>query len=513
MKYNPIAKQGQITCGTGSVAIIAGWTPVKAIEKYLTPEQYGAIGQLYSPTRGISFLIRNLLANPQIRHLVLLNATEADRNSGAVETLLWFLHYGCDRGITDLGQPVWAIDCNWRDVKNSNRLSFCGQGYIDIEIPELDLKLLRESLSWVVASSVKNCVSEVWGAPKNSVSWGAPKIYPMPEKEVPVTLPGHLYGHRIEGKTIAETWVRIIHRIKTTGTVRPTGYDGHWQELINLMAVVTDEPKELYFPEPNYLSCDRAFLEQYKKQILEDSPYDEGVKYTYAQRMRSWFGRDQIEEVIVKLIKEIDAASAVISLWDAGGNTNRRPDGSSDHQHSGSPCLNHIWFRVVNNELSVTATFRSNDMFSAWPANAMGLRVLQQHVRDEIAKRSNCDLIMGPLITLSQSAHIYDNCWEYANKSIAQQYDRIFKKDARSLADPAGSFLISANNGAIEVEHVSPSPGDEPIQFFTGKTPQELSFQILKTCPGLLASHCLYLGVELQKAYQSLIDGTPYIQN
>ncbi|MCZ0902443.1 thymidylate synthase, partial [Microcoleus sp. HI-ES] len=86
--------------------------------------------------------------------------------------------------------------------------------------------------------------------------------------------------------------------------------------------------------------------------------------------------------------KEIDAASAVISLWDAGGNVNRRPDGSSDHQHSGSPCLNHIWVRVVDGEISLTATLRSNDMFAAWPANAMGLRALQQHIRDEIARRS-----------------------------------------------------------------------------------------------------------------------------
>ncbi|MCZ0902506.1 thymidylate synthase, partial [Microcoleus sp. HI-ES] len=74
---------------------------------------------------------------------------------------------------------------------------------------------------------------------------------------VPTVLPGQKYGHRIEGKTIAETWVKIIHRIKTTGTLRPTGYDGQWQELIDLMAVITDEPAEYYFPEPNYLPIDR----------------------------------------------------------------------------------------------------------------------------------------------------------------------------------------------------------------------------------------------------------------
>jgi len=54
-----------------------------------------------------------------------------------------------------------------------------------------------------------------------------------------------------------------IHRIKTTGTIRPTGYDGQWQELIDLMAIVTDEPANFYFPEPNYLPCDRAFIEEY----------------------------------------------------------------------------------------------------------------------------------------------------------------------------------------------------------------------------------------------------------
>jgi thymidylate synthase len=501
MKYNPIAKQNQISCGSGNVAVITGWTPAKVIKEKLSLQDYGAIGQLYSPTRGISFLVRNLLANPQIRHLVLLNATEADRNSGAIEVLLWFLHYGCDRGVTDLGQEAWVINCDWKENKDSNSLCFQGKGYIDAEIPESDLNLLRDSLSWVVVSKIKDCINEAWSAPKNTVPWGAPKSYPVPEQEVPKALPGDRYGHRIEGKTIAETWVKIIHRIKTTGTVRPTGYGGHWQELIDLMAIVTDEPEEFYFPEPNYLSCDRAFLEKYKSQILEDAPYVEGVKYTYGQRLRSWFGgRDQIEQVIKKLIEEIDAASAVMSLWDV-----------TDHDLGGSPCLNQIWVRVVNEEMSMTAIFRSNDMFSGWPANAMGLRALQQHIRDEIAGRSCYDLKMGPLITISQSAHIYDDCWDYADKLIAEQYDRLAKKEARSFADPVGSFLISVNdeNQSIEVEHISPSPGDEPLQFFAGKDPQELGFQILKACPGILASHCLYLGIELQKASRAAMDGAP----
>ncbi|WP_246276926.1 thymidylate synthase [Microcoleus asticus] len=132
--------------------------------------------------------------------------------------------------------------------------------------------------------------------------------------------------------------------------------------------------------------------------------------------MRSWFGRDQIEQVIAKLINEIDAASAVINLWDSGcGNLFQRPDYSFDHEHSGSPCLTNIWVRVVDGELSLTATFRSNDMFGVWSANAMGLRALQQYIRDAIARRSDYDLTMGPLVTVSQSAHLYDDTFEIAD--------------------------------------------------------------------------------------------------
>ena len=103
-----------------------------------------------------------------------------------------------------------------------------------------------------------------------------------------------------------------------------------------------------------------------------------------------------------------------MSLWDV-----------RDHEKGGSPCLNHIWVRVVENELSLTATLRSNDMFAAWPANAMGLRALQQYIRDQIQERSSYHLKMGPLITISQSAHIYDDTWENVDQLIKNQYSKI----------------------------------------------------------------------------------------
>ena len=57
------------------------------IAKQLLLEDYAVIGNLYSPTRGIGPLIRNLLANPHVRYLVILDATREDKNAGDVNKI------------------------------------------------------------------------------------------------------------------------------------------------------------------------------------------------------------------------------------------------------------------------------------------------------------------------------------------------------------------------------------------------------------------------------------------
>lgn len=510
MQYNPVYKPNQLICGEGRIAIVSGWTQAKFVAQQLDRRDYAAIGQLYSPTRGISFLFRNLLANPHVHAVVAINATSADVNAGSVKALVDFFNNGFERGETDTGRECWVI---------KSKIT----GYIDIEIEESALKLLRKSIScgevFSVAEAVKHvkllvgsiASAEDFSGGTAMKPWAESMTFPTPEIES-IVFPGQRYGHRIEGATIAETWVKLLHRIRTTGTLRPTGYDGQWQELIDLMAIVTDEPPDFYFPEPNFLPLDRPFLDSYIPQILDDDEYREGVKYTYGQRMRSWFGNDQIEEVVTKLVKEIDAASAVISLWDAGGNKKRRLDGSSDHQHGGSPCLNHVWFRVVDGELSMTATFRSNDMFAAWPSNAMGLRALQQYVRDAISLASNCkyDLGMGPLITISQSAHIYDDTFENVDTLIQQQYAKIAK--VQNFSDPVGNFLVEVEGDRIQVSRTTPGSG-EIVGCYSGKQPIALVRQICADAPAIDPAHIGYLGIELEKAKHCLNTGTPYTQD
>lgn len=470
-QYKPIHKPNQLIIGTGHTAIVTGWTVKKAIAKRLDSLEYAAIGQLYSPTRGINFLIRNLLANPQVRYLIGIEATKEDENAGGVQCLMDFFDCGVSEAITDTGKPCWKVNSEIT-------------GYIDREIPFEALELLRCNIESHICASTYAAIALTRNlADRNCQPWGQPQTFPLTES-IPVTLPGNRYGHRIEGKTIAETWVKIIHRIKTTGTIRPTGYDGQWQELIDLVAIVTDEPPGFYFPDPNYLPCDREFIEKYIPQILDDAPYVEGVKYTYGQRLRSWFGKDQIDQIIQKLIGEIDAASAVMSLWDV-----------QDHEKGGSPCLNHIWVRVVNNELSLTATFRSNDMFSAWPSNAMGLRALQVYIRDRVSEGLGIPLKLAPLITISQSAHIYDDCWENADKVITQQYST----GKQVYNDPVGNFIIERQDREIVV--IQTTSTGEVAREYRSRSPLKLIREICQANPGIRPDHIGYLGIEAQKAH------------
>lgn len=485
--YTAEHKPNQLIYGSGQTAVITGWTVKETLRKHLKDNEYAVIGQLYSPTRGINLLIRNLLLNPHVRYLVILNATKEDKNAGACQCLGDFFRYGVEASISDTGRKSWVI----RSLI---------PGYIDIDIDINALEKLRRSVEIQDAISISDAVEKIqyYGNKEIVAPWGTPLQFAMNIVESNV-FPGTRYGHRIEGKTIAETWVKIIHRIKTTGTIRPTGYDGKWQELIDLMAVVTEEPDDFYFPEPNYLPIDRSFLEEYISQILDDAINQEGVKYTYGQRLRSWFGRDQIEQVIEKLIGEIDAASAVMTLWDV-----------KDHEKGGSPCLNHIWLRVVDNELSLTAVLRSNDMFAAWPANAMGLRALQKHIRNEICQRSQYDLKLGPLITLSQSAHIYDDTWSNAEQLIKEQYSAICKK--LDYYDPAGNFLIEIADDKIVVTHTTPGSG-EIVGCYSGKNPLKMIKEICAASPSVCPDHAGYLGMELQKAANCLKIDKSYIQD
>ncbi|MGA1476473.1 MAG: DUF4346 domain-containing protein, partial [Prochlorothrix sp.] len=134
--------------------------------------------------------------------------------------------------------------------------------------------------------------------------------------------------------------------------------------------------------------------------------------------------------------------------------------------------------------------------------------------RDRIAADSDYDLRLGPLMTVSQSAHIYDDTWDNADRLIATQYAQLYK--TQDFSDPAGNFLIElevTDAGAeIVVTHTTSGSG-EAVQTYRGKNPLRLLRQICQASPMLRPEHAGYLGMELQKAAIALKTGKIYHQD
>lgn len=71
------------------------------------------------------------------------------------------------------------------------------------------------------------------------------------------------------------------------------------------------------------------------------------------------------------------------------------------------PCLQLIQGFIRDNKFHMTCYFRSNDMLSAWGANAYGLAHLMEFVVEKINEYVERPVTIGTLTTISSSAHIY----------------------------------------------------------------------------------------------------------
>jgi len=117
-------------------------------------------------------------------------------------------------------------------------------------------------------------------------------------------------------------------------------------------------------------------------------------------------------------------------------------------------------------------------------------------------------MIYSGLTIISNSAHIYEDCWDQAVKLIHDTGKDVIWRH-KFEPDPRGNFVIRLENGKIVVHHYTPQ-GDR-IGKFAGKTAKELLRQLESFIS--LISHATYLGRELQRAEDALRKGERYVQD
>lgn len=463
-KYHPIVNESEIEIGEGSTVVVTGWSDPKTIK--LKESSYAVKGALRSCHVGIDNLVRNLLANPFVKGVVLYdnNPFNEAPDGNPLRAILNLIKFGVDS----------KLNHNGRIQIKGGVGTISGEFSLEAIASLQELTVIKETRHDAIAGA---CLFINQQEKETRPQY----IFPPPEIK-PNAIPPTI-GAVVKGSNVADCWLQILNLIRKGGKIRPTSdKNGYWQEVLDLTTVVGTE-EDVY---PDYLPASPASLEKYLPQLQATFPPND-VRYTYGSRLRSWFGVDQLQQVAEKLANDLDSASGVCNLWD-----------TSDHQKGGSPCLNHLWFRIIDNRLTLTSIFRSNDMFNAWILNALGLRELQKEVLNNIttllhnsSRTTILDqtIMLGELVTISESAHLYSHSWGYA--------DAVLSKNNLSGKDPAGNLLIGKDGDQFTVKLMDSL--ETICATVSASTVESLKRKCLEELPQLTTQHSLYLGYELAR--------------
>lgn len=450
-----------------SIGVITLWTSKELIFNSLKSFQseVSLVGQLYSK-EGINWVLRNIFLNPRVTKIILCGQDK----SGSGEALLKFVKNGIDNDGFVIG------------AENAK---------IHKEIDRNYLEKFRQKVEIIDARN-KNptdlIIKEIKRSKKISKPWIEPKEFAEPERRSPETMPSEKCDFKIQAEKVGDAWLEILDAIMKFGHVKKSQHSSDQREVVNLIATITGEDIKNIDWKP-YFRFSKKDFENYLPQVVTKNKIP-NIEYTYGQRLRDHDGIDQIQSIVEDLKRTPYSRRAVAVTWKV----------AADHNNPHAPCLDLIQCLVQDNKLFFTAFIRSNDMFRAWPMNALAFLRLQKIIAD------GCGFEMGPFTTISGSAHIYSDCWNDAIKIVKK-----YAKGPMCKFDPRGNYVINVSKGKILAKHLSPL-GDV-LEEFSGSTAREV-FDVISMMHGVsFIEHAFDLGAELQKAEIALKQKINYVQD
>jgi len=213
-------------------------------------------------------------------------------------------------------------------------------------------------------------------------------------------------------KTISDAWFQLIYNLFDKAYVQNIQKGSFEKEQYRLqypgIAVYIEHPycdmipvipPGLSIPAPTTIE----YIEDYFVNYLMNPELSENETYTYASRIQYPMpkGGTQIERVI-SILKETPLTNqAVIEIGTPEDlDVCIGKDGKVD-----PPCLRLLDFKVIPVKddliLTVSAYFRSWDIWAGFPTNLGGIELLKQYIASET------NLKNGPIYAYSAGAHIY----------------------------------------------------------------------------------------------------------
>jgi len=451
--------------------LVTLWTPVEKIIKKLDKNLFFIAGQLYSKD-GINYLLRNILANPSIRYLIICGQDL----SGSGKALINFFQKG-------VAENYNIVDSDFATIHK--------------EIPKDSLELLRQNVkikNLIGISDPERIANELKSCPKIGRPFAEPQTFPERKIEKILTFPTDYSVFKLKEKYIGPAWLRILKLILRFGVINKTWYGNEVRELFNIAAVVSEEnplePK--MFP---YFQVSEGDIKKYQANVMKGDKGDE--IYTYGERLWNYKGINQVEEVVIPFLKKYPTDRAALAVTF---------DMTQDHKAPRSPCLCLVQATTLGDQLNLTAYFRSHAIFSGWVLNAFGLRQLQYYIAEKLSKKP------GILTIFSNCAHIYDNEWRTAEEIVEKYYPKEFKYPF----DPRGYFVIKIEGKEIVAQLYSPR-GEFLEEFRQDGLVEKAAigmFQKLILAEAISEiSHAFDLGAELQKAEIAIKNNLKYTQD
>lgn len=468
----------------GDVGIVTLWSKVDSALQIITEagidvnqktSRIAVVANLYG--NGLPHMLRNLLWNPQIRHIVIVGKDL----SGSREWLINFFNLGIEE-VEFLGTKAFRIKETNRNIDGELKPEFFRRHPSFGIFGDVGDKKTKEELVLYFSNlpEKEDCNMDRIEPPN------------IPEPNV-TRFPSEARSHTIVRRTPMEAWSELVFRLYRFGhrnkVFKKTGEEIR-VELLNTHVVV-EEPLEETDDCLKNNGFDIKHFRDYQKRFMDAfKPPD--LEYTYGNRLRGYFhyNGEYVDSPVViaeRLKKSPDSRHCYISLWDNSRDLS---------EASGCPCFVSAFFRNFDGKLNLTATFRVHNAMNAWPENLYGLMALQQFVAKEAGME------VGPITIISHSISIDPSALEVAkrvveNKRTDDEKDPITGKYGPRM-DPNGAFVVTfdSQQWEIVVEH---SFEGMKIAEYRGRSSEEVEQQLARDFALSNISHALYLGREIAR--------------
>jgi len=222
----------------------------------------------------------------------------------------------------------------------------------------------------------------------------------------------------VEADLLPEAWEMSLVQLAEKGSVIETEYG---EKSIDAPAIIVlrDPLAEPRIHLKGIVAGSLKGLLEYVDEVLK-GVHDHLVEkfgYTYHERLFAYrlpegTTINQIEEITNKLRKTPYTRRAQAITWQPW------KDLYSEHP----PCLQRVWFRIMNDKLIMHVHMRSNDALKAAFMNIYAFTELQRYVAQQLGVEP------GHYIHMVDSYHVYERDWKWFNKFIEQIRSKESKK-------------------------------------------------------------------------------------